>query len=1004
MLEAFYYLIGLLLVMCSLVFDSQPARDKISSEDKTEVETVQKRLQVPFIENIGQVDDHAAFYAQVHGGTVCVTKDGQIAYFLSGTNGDNASGKMTFEEEFAGGSVREIRGLKQTATSVSYFTGGDSSRWKTGIPTYDMVDLGEVFEGIRLKLKACGNSVEKVFFVEPGADPRSIAVEVKGSNLLSVNAAGELEVDTELGSATFTKPVAYQEVSGERRIVDVAYKVAGDKYSFEVGNYNINEQLVIDPLLASTYLGGSNIDGQFGSPLVLAADGSIYVASRTKSSDFPFTPGAYDTTLAAYTNDVFVAKFNNELSDLLAATYIGGSSDDGVFPGVGLCLDSAGNVYVTGKTSSLDYPTTDGAYSRTRNGTWDAFISKLGSDLDTLLASTYFGGSGAEYYLQIAVDGNGDIILTGSTSSTDSVATDGAYDADYNGGGSGPYPGDVFITKLDAELTTVISSSYLGGTMQEYCEDVALDQDGNVYLAGWTASSNFPASPGPYNGGMYDAFVAKMSSDLTQLLACKFLGGSLWDFGYRIALNDSGDVYVTGHTASSNFPHSPTAYDTSYGGGAEGTGDDVFVTRFDNDLSMLASTYLGGELFENGQGLTIDPDGNVVVAGDSRSDYFPVLPGSYQDCEGGGGSDGWITVFDRNLEIMLASTCLGGSGKENLVRVTVDEEGTIYVSGCTASSDFPSTPGAWDEDYNGSGEAWVNENMGGDVYVAKLFFPADIDGDGLLNHLDNCPLVANPDQEDEDLDEVGDSCDNCIDITNADQDDADGDGSGDLCDPDADDDSILNDDDNCWLIPNPSQEDSDSDSLGNVCDNCPYASNYYQYDEDDDGIGDACDEDILYIQCCLDMPDAYYGVPFSYQFWAIGGDSPYHWERTLGQLPYGLALSEDGVLSGIPAYKATTAFKMTVEDQLGATDEAWITITVDDAPPPPYICGDADGSEEVDIDDVVYLIAYIFSGGPAPDPLESGDADCSGEVDIDDVVYVITYIFSSGLEPCAGCP
>jgi hypothetical protein len=286
----------------------------------------------------------------------------------------------------------------------------------------------------------------------------------------------------------------------------------------------------------------------------------------------------------------------------------------------------------------------------------------------------------------------------------------------------------------------------------------------------------------------------------------------------------------------------------------------------------------------------------------------------------------------------------------------------------------------------------------------------DMDSDGLLNSVDNCPTVYNPGQADEDDDGAGDLCDNCLGLQNSDQLDGDNDGIGDACDDCTDSDGdgygnpgySLNNcpDDNCPYAPNEDQADGDSDSVGDSCDNCLEVPNQYQYDRNGDGIGDACELEGLYVQCCLDLPEALYLIPFSYQFWAVGGVEPYMWSKGLGQYPYGLSMDPNtGVLSGTPGYKATTFFEVIVTDQIGSVDTIGVIITVDD-PPPQWVCGDADGSTEVDIDDVIFLLGYIFSDGPAPEPLEAADANCSGDIDIDDAVYLINYIFSGGNPPC----
>jgi len=258
---------------------------------------------------------------------------------------------------------------------------------------------------------------------------------------------------------------------------------------------------------------------------------------------------------------------------------------------------------------------------------------------------------------------------------------------------------------------------------------------------------------------------------------------------------------------------------------------------------------------------------------------------------------------------------------------------------------------------------------------------------------------------DTDLDGIGDLCDNCPTASNANQTDTDYDGLGDACDPDMDNDGILNAVDNCNYVPNPDQQNHDTDSLGDACDNCDFVANNEQYDENQDGVGDACDGK-LHIES-YQIPDGYKKVPYHYQMQVIGGTPPYNWTYVSGDMPYGLIFTggAQGTISGTPTWKATFYFTFAVSDNSASTmvDTMHSGMTITDPPPPAYICGDANASGAVDISDAVYLISYIFSGGPAPSPMLRGDANCDSTVDISDVVYLISYIFSGGLAPCAGC-
>ena len=296
--------------------------------------------------------------------------------------------------------------------------------------------------------------------------------------------------------------------------------------------------------------------------------------------------------------------------------------------------------------------------------------------------------------------------------------------------------------------------------------------------------------------------------------------------------------------------------------------------------------------------------------------------------------------------------------------------------------------------------------------ILQNYLNNDVDADGVLNASDNCPTVANLSQVDADADTVGDACDNCPTTANRNQLDGDADGIGDVCDlcTDTDNDGFGNPGyalntcatDNCPTNANANQLDTDSDGIGDVCDNCPSVSNPTQPDEDDDGIGDHCDG---LVHCYQNLPpNGYKNVPYFYQMQAVGGTPPYNWVFLGGDLPFGCDFNGGavGTITGTPSFNAQYFFTVAVFDAQGSpsSDTVSMSVTISN---PPYICGDADGNLIVTISDAVYLINYIFTGGPAPSPLLAADADCNSIVTISDAVYLINYIFSGGPAPCSGC-
>ncbi|GAB4388797.1 MAG: SBBP repeat-containing protein [Thermodesulfovibrionales bacterium] len=660
---------------------------------------------VPFLKNVGHLDPRVAYQARALGGSALVTKEGEVYYVLSG--GANSARGMAFKESF--GRALAVGEGRRSGARVSVFKGKDPAGWKAGVPAFDYLELGEVRKGVALRLRASGRNVEKIFTVAPGASAQGITVRVEGADALAINERGELEVRCGDLAAAFTRPAAYQLVGRERRPVEVSYALRGKgEYGFDVGPYDRGRALYIDPLLASTFVGGGTVDA--ANAVAVDGAGNVYVAGETNSTDFPATLGALDE-FPNGARDVFIAKLDPSLSTLTAATFLGGGDDDIAHA---IAVDTFGDVYVAGETRSSGatggaFPTTTGAYDEVANGAADAFVSKLDASLETLIASTFLGGGTADRARSIAI-GVGGVFVAGETLSSNFPTTTGAYDETANGAL------DAFVSNFQSDLSALRASTLLGGGVDDSAYAVALDSAGNVFVAGETASPNFPATTGAHDtshNGALDAFVTRLNNTLSQAAASTFLGGGVDDTAYAVRPDGAGSVYVAGGTASTDFPTTAGAYDRVHGGDS-----DAFVSRLAADLSGLtASTLLGGGLKDIAYTLALGGSA-VVVAGETTSagvsgDVFPTTPLAFDRIHGGA-SDGFVSALDTSLGSLVSSTFLGGGSDDIVNRVALHPGGSvIYAAGETDSTGglseaFPTTSGAYQTSHQGSFDVFVS--------------------------------------------------------------------------------------------------------------------------------------------------------------------------------------------------------------------------------------------------------------------------------------------------------
>ena len=595
----------------------------------------------------------------------------------------------------------KVSGIDELAGKSNYFIGNDSAQWRRDIPTFGGVKYQGIYSGVDLIYYGNQRQLEYDFVVAPGADPRQIELSFAGANRLRLDAAGNLVVSIAGGEIVEHTPVIYQDIEGIRQRVTGGYELrSGHTVGFKLAAYDHREQLTIDPsLVYATYLGGSDADG--GAGIAVDSSGNAYITGDTLSTNFP-TAGALQTTYGGG-RDAFVAKLNASGTALIYSTYLGGSDLDA---GHLIAVDSLGNAYITGLTRSSDFPTTAGALQTTSGGGFDAFISKLNSSGSALIYSTYLGGSNDDVGFGIAVDTLGNAYVNGYTFSSNFPTTVGALQTTFGG------VRDAFVSKVNSSGSALIYSTFMGGSNDDVGASIVVDSIGNAYVNGYTNSIDFPTTAGAFQttlGGGYDQYISKLNSSGSALIYSTYLGGSGSEQAQvGIAVDSSGNAYVAGGTQSTNFPTTPGALQTAFGGGA----DDAFVSKLNSSGSALIySTYLGGSNVDVGEGIALDSSGNAFVTGYTNSSDFPTTAGAPQTTIGGG-FDVFVSTLNSNGSALIFSTYMGGSNDEFIgPSPAVDSSGNAYVTGSTASSDFPTTAGAFQTTFGGGS---------GDAFIAKI--------------------------------------------------------------------------------------------------------------------------------------------------------------------------------------------------------------------------------------------------------------------------------------------
>lgn len=675
------------------------------------------KLPLSFEANQGQMDSRVRFLSRGNGYNLFLTSTEAVLALqqsrsrrLTSAPADQTPSKTTNEvlrmKLVGANPTPKVDGSDQLPGKSNYFIGNNPKNWRTNVSTFARVHYREVYPGVDVVYYGNQQQLENDFIVAPGTNPGMIALRFDGAHKIWVDGEGSLVLDPgngASGNVRLRKPVIYQLIDGARREVAGNYVMRNRReVGFEVADYDLTKPLVIDPVLVySTYLGGNHAESDWA--ITVDSSGSAYVVGTTASTDFP---GAAPPQHGF--DDVTVVKFNAAGSALIYSTYLGGSQSES---GYDIAVDSGGDAYVTGKTTSPNFPVVNALKSTYSGGTdEDAFVTRINAAGSALVYSTYLAGQfGARGWGIAATGSQGFAYVTGTTSINFPV-TAGAFEStNFNSG---------FLTKLCTNCSgasSLVYSTFLAHSGSGEGRSVAADVGGNVYLTGkvFSNSTNF-ATPGAfqttYGGGAADAFVAKFNTNLSgpaALIYATYLGGSGKDIGGNdaasssgraIAIDASGNAYITGTTGSStDFPLANASQ------GVIGGQNDAFLTKLNaTGSALIYSTYLGGSGDDFGLSVAVNVAGGAYVTG-AAGPNFPTVNTLLTPQA----SVGFVTKFTPAGAVVYSTLLSGVTASTGSFGLAVDDAGNAFATGGTNAS-IVTTAGAFQTDAGlGGTVGWV---------------------------------------------------------------------------------------------------------------------------------------------------------------------------------------------------------------------------------------------------------------------------------------------------------